>query len=240
MEHSRIEEHNLIDRYVRGTMPAAERAEFEDHFVDCVGCQEQIEIAKSLRQAVRESIAETAGEWSGNDQVLERQRPGSGWRWAALAASASLVLALAAGIVFLLQRQRARTELAGARSELMQQSENARLSLNLPPVVFGLSLSREAAEPRDIALPGEPRWIVFLAEIDASRYSRYRASVIGSRGEEIWKQDGIQPNSPDSIGVAIPSGALHPGTYTLALSGAQPDGSFIAVARFPLRLIAGK
>src|SRR5450631_1620365 len=105
MEHLRIEEHNLIDRYVRGTMPAAERAEFEDHFVDCAGCQEQIEIAKSLRQAVRESVAETG--------AVGRERHWSGWRWAAIAAFACLLIAVVADTVFLLQRQRARSELSG-------------------------------------------------------------------------------------------------------------------------------
>jgi anti-sigma factor RsiW len=231
-EHLRIEEHNLIDRYVRGTMPAAERAEFEDHLVDCAGCQEQIDIARSLRQAVRESVAETG--------VVGRERQWSGWRWAAIAAFACLLIAVTVDAVFLLERQRARSELASARAELAQQAENARLSLERPPVVFGLSLSREAAEPRDITIPREQRWMVFLAEIDATRYSRYRASVIGSRGEEIWKQDGIRPNSPDSISVAIPSVALHPGTFTLVVSGQQPDGSLIPVARFPLRVAAGK
>jgi hypothetical protein len=128
-----------------------------------------------------------------------------------------------------LQRERARSELASAR-----------LSSELAPVVFGLSLSRDAAEPRDITLPGDSRWMIFLAEIDATRYSRFRASVIGSHGNEIWRQDGLRPNSPDSISVAIPSSALYPGTYTLALSGEQPNGSLIPVARFPLRLAAGK
>ncbi len=229
MQHSQIEEQNLIDRYMRGTMPAAERAEFEDHFVDCAECQEQIEIARSLRQAVRESIAETAGGWSAGEPAHERRRPGSGWRWVAIAACAGLLMALGTSTGLLLQRERARSELASAR-----------LSSELAPVVFGLSLSRDAAEPRDITLPSDSRWMVFLAEIDTTRYSRYRASVTGRQGEEIWSQDGIRPNSPDSISVAIPSGALHPGTYTLVVSGAQPDGSLIPVARFPLRLAAGK
>jgi len=224
MQHSQIEEQNLIDRYVRGTMPAAERAEVEAHFVDCAECQEQLDIAKSLRQAIRESSA----GW-GNEQARQRERQASRWRWVAIAACAGLLMALGTSAVLLLQRERARSELAGAR-----------LGPELAPVVFGLSLSRNAAEPRDITLPGDSRWMIFLAEIDATRYLRYRASVIGSQGKEIWRQDGLQPNSPDSISVAIPSSALQPGTYALAVSGVQPDGSSIPVARFLFRLAAGK
>src|SRR5580698_9482737 len=127
MQHSQIEEQNLIDRYVRGTMPAAERAEFEEHFVDCAECQEQIEVAKSLRQAVRESIAESAGGWIAGEPVHERRRPASGWRWVAIAACAGLLMALGTSAVLLLQRERARSVLASAR-----------LSSQLAPVVFGL------------------------------------------------------------------------------------------------------
>ncbi|MGD0299395.1 MAG: zf-HC2 domain-containing protein [Bryobacteraceae bacterium] len=213
MDHSRIEEHNLIDRYVRGTLPADERAEFEEHFVDCAACQEQIEAAKSLRLAVRESVTET--------------RASSGWRWTAIAACACLGIALAASSMFLFERQSARSELASLRS-----------SLDRAPVVFGLSLSRDASEPRAVTIPAEPRWMVFLAEIDATRYSRYRAALIGGRGEETWSKEGIEANSPDSISVAVPSAALHPGAFTLVVSGTQSDGSFITVARFPLHLAA--
>jgi hypothetical protein len=105
-------------------------------------------------------------------------------------------------------------------------------------VVFGLSLSRDASEPRAVTIPAEPRWMVFLAEIDATRYSRYRAALIGGRGEETWSKEGIEANSPDSISVAVPSAALHPGAFTLVVSGTQSDGSFITVARFPLHLAA--
>jgi anti-sigma factor RsiW len=226
MDHLRIDERNLIDRYVRGAMPAAERAEFEEHFVECAACQEQIEFAKSFRQAVRESVVESVGP------AREQRRPGFGWRWAAIACAAGLMIALAASTALLFERQRGRSELAGVRSELA--------SLQRAPVVFGLSLSRDASRPQTITLPGEPRWMVFVAEIDTTRYARYRASVTGSRGEEIWSQDAIQPNSPDSISVGIPSVKLRPGAYALIVSGAQEDGSRIAVAHFPLLLVASK
>jgi anti-sigma factor RsiW len=60
MEHSFIEEHNQIDSYVRGTMPVAERTAFEEHFLDCPDCLQQLEVARSLREAIRIAIAEMA------------------------------------------------------------------------------------------------------------------------------------------------------------------------------------
>jgi anti-sigma factor RsiW len=60
MEHSLIEEHNLIDRYVRGTMPVAERTIFEEHFLDCPDCLQQLEVARSLRESIQIAGAEMA------------------------------------------------------------------------------------------------------------------------------------------------------------------------------------
>ena len=57
MEHSFIEEHNQIDRYVRGAMPVAERTAFEEHFLDCPDCLQQLEVARSLREAIRMAAA---------------------------------------------------------------------------------------------------------------------------------------------------------------------------------------
>jgi len=226
MDHLQIEERNLIDRYVRGTMPAAEREQFEEHFLECAACQEQIELARSFRLAVRESVVESL------QPAREQRHQRFGWRWAAIACSVGLAIALAGSAVLLRQRTRDRGELAGARSELA--------SLQRPPVVFALSFSRDAAARQTVTLTNEARWMVFVTEIDATRYSRYRAAVIGSTGEEIWSQDSIQPNSPDSISVAIPSSKFRPGAYTLAVSGVQADGSSIAVAHFSMQLVAGK
>jgi anti-sigma factor RsiW len=60
MEHSFIEEHNQIDRYVRGSMPVAERTAFEEHFLDCPDCLQHLEVDRSLREAIRMAVAEMA------------------------------------------------------------------------------------------------------------------------------------------------------------------------------------
>jgi len=60
MQHSFIEEHNQIDRYVRGTMPVTERTAFEEHFLDCPYCLQQLEVARSLREAIRMTVCDMA------------------------------------------------------------------------------------------------------------------------------------------------------------------------------------
>ena len=49
MDHRAIEENQVPDRYLLGSLPAAERAEFEEHYLDCPACLEHLEAAEGLR-----------------------------------------------------------------------------------------------------------------------------------------------------------------------------------------------
>ena len=60
MDHSFIERTDIIDRYVRGTMPPAERSEFEEHYLDCEECLEQLELARSLREGIKVCAAQAS------------------------------------------------------------------------------------------------------------------------------------------------------------------------------------
>ena len=42
MDHSYIAENNLVEYYVRGRMPVEEQMAFEEHFVDCPTCLEEL------------------------------------------------------------------------------------------------------------------------------------------------------------------------------------------------------
>jgi tetratricopeptide (TPR) repeat protein len=49
--HQFIHEAELADRYVAGRMPEAERVAFEDHFVGCAQCQQDLRFASAVRAA---------------------------------------------------------------------------------------------------------------------------------------------------------------------------------------------
>jgi hypothetical protein len=48
MNHDYIKEFNLIDQYVLGKLATDEAEEFEDHFIDCPECVEQLNITRSF------------------------------------------------------------------------------------------------------------------------------------------------------------------------------------------------
>jgi len=45
MEHAYIEEHAVAERYICNTLPEKERAEFEQHLVDCQECMDRLLLA---------------------------------------------------------------------------------------------------------------------------------------------------------------------------------------------------
>jgi len=53
MNHDYIKEFNLIDQYVLGKLATDEAEEFEDHFIDCPECVEQLNITRSFIQDLK-------------------------------------------------------------------------------------------------------------------------------------------------------------------------------------------
>lgn len=121
MDHDYINEHGLVSLYVAGKLPPEERTGFEEHFVDCQQCLEQIELTEDLRSSLKQVAKEDAAQ-AGRPQFdvapkLARA-PWAGliiWRQPRLLAYASLVLVLTLTAVFFTDARYRRSELADAR-----------------------------------------------------------------------------------------------------------------------------
>jgi hypothetical protein len=241
MDHSYIEEHNLVERYVRGTLPATERTAFEEHFLDCPECLDKMEIARSLRKGIRIAAA---------DMVLAPEAAGStlggwlrsffGWRRVAAVAAACLVIASLTGVVLYRQLVHTRNELDRAQLAFVRERENARAVLRDaqqdPLLVYVLNQSRGAGEPKMIELPRSPKWVVLSIEADVSQFSSYGAILQNQNGQVIWRGDVIQPSSPDMIAVPVLSTLLTPGAWTLRLEGRDAAGRHVPMFRFSLQV----
>ncbi|MBW8878633.1 MAG: zf-HC2 domain-containing protein [Acidobacteria bacterium] len=60
MDHAYIEENGLIERYHQGLLPPEEEARFEEHFVACPECTEQLELARGFQRGLKSMVAEDA------------------------------------------------------------------------------------------------------------------------------------------------------------------------------------
>jgi hypothetical protein len=60
MDHAYIESNGLVERYHRGLLPPDEEARFEEHFVGCPECMEQLELARGFQKGLKTLAAEEA------------------------------------------------------------------------------------------------------------------------------------------------------------------------------------
>jgi len=52
MEHAYIEQHAVAERYICNTLPEKERADFEQHLVDCQECMDRLLLAGMFHSSV--------------------------------------------------------------------------------------------------------------------------------------------------------------------------------------------
>jgi hypothetical protein len=120
MNHDYIKEFNLIDQYVLGKLAADEAEEFEDHFIDCPECVEQLNITRSFIKDLK-GLAVQETLLSGNRRAPSTRR----WylqlvplrSWAVIACCCVLVTGVFA---FFAIRRLTQTE-----AELRQAKEDA-------------------------------------------------------------------------------------------------------------------
>src|SRR5260370_13866357 len=141
MDHSYIDEHNIIARYGMGKLSSEECVSFEEHFVDCPQCQEQLETTQDFKQAFKTVTAE--------DAVKPQSVSGSGWL-AGFSWRPALVAVAACAVIFAVPTFFLIRELRLAHAELNQ----ARAAAAAPqhPSAYEPLASAESAKP----LP-EPR-----------------------------------------------------------------------------------
>jgi hypothetical protein len=138
MDHRYIEKNNIADGYVLGKLSAAERARFEEHYIDCQECLDRLEFAevfcRAIGQASEENPAPASAAWgAGIYRYLAQLSP----RWqTALFASLILLFAALLGVVAVqvAENHRLHQEIASASAALRLQSGH-------PPATTGQASS---------------------------------------------------------------------------------------------------
>jgi hypothetical protein len=111
MDHAYIESNGLVELYHRGLLPPDEEARFEEHFVDCPRCTEQLELARGFQRGLKAMAAEDAARTvMGAGLFAWLARRGRLAQWGT--ALAVLLVAAALPVLWLL---------AGGRSERREQ-----------------------------------------------------------------------------------------------------------------------
>jgi predicted HAD superfamily Cof-like phosphohydrolase len=120
MDHDYINEHGVVALYVAGRLSPEERAGFEEHFVDCRQCLEQIEVTGELRDGLRQVAKEDAARagvapLGDAPQVAPALWVGPGSRNPRGLLAYAMVVVVGLGAIFFVDARYRRSEVAEAR-----------------------------------------------------------------------------------------------------------------------------
>jgi hypothetical protein len=129
MNHPDIEERQVIDRYVMGTLPPEEAERFEEHYLSCPQCLDQLALAESMQRGFKRAAGQDVAVLAATQQLalfawLSRL---SRSRQAAVLAMALLVVVVAAvpGGLALRRLGEVDQELSATRRALEQEKERS-------------------------------------------------------------------------------------------------------------------
>lgn len=244
VNHELLRGSQIADRYLMGQLSAAERLEFEEHFLDCSICLADLESLEGLRGGLRElSPRELLAAKTERPALvrLVREHPA-----AALLAAACLAVAVLPPALFFGELRRTRGELESARKSSdeahrekvaltqaleRQRTENASVAgvtSGIAPMaasVFTLNLTRGAGTDvpdNRIVLRKLREWVIFLVDRPAlPAYGRYQVRVSTTDRRPIGDPVAARAASGDMLAVGIPPGLLHAGDFVLSVEGLE-------------------
>ena len=216
MEHPRIDDDKMVDRYLAGELSAEDEARFEEHLFECEGCLEKVQWGEELRRGLQAVAAEDAARATVSLGLLARLRS----RPAQLTGLAALALAFV-GLAFVVLWQQAELVRARADAGFTQPVDDF--------LVVSLGVVRDAGGERVEIRPDPNTEAVLLSlELQTVDADRYRVTLHGA-DEVLWIGEDLEPNLYDTLLVALPSAFLLPKDYritvdALSASGVEPAG----------------
>lgn len=203
MDSNYIEQHLLIDGYLRGTLKEGEIDAFEERLVWDKDLVDELDLAEHLREGLRATA--TAREY-----VAEPQ----GFNLAALVTGVLTVPQYAAAASFALAVMLTAGVLLNPSVNIGGSQGISAMQTDIVPLLAVRSGSVQSINVDQTA------WTVLLVDVMGD-YASYRVAV---RKDEagavpIWVQDGLLPTYPDALAVGMPGNTLDAGSHVLSLEG---------------------
>lgn len=200
-----MEQHLLVDRYIRGKLAEPELDAFEERLVWDKELVDEVELAERLRVGLKDAAAAKADivEKPGFDLVAAVTGL---FAVPQFAAAASFLLAVTLSVGFL----------SSPLVDTGSDSGPGTVQTDIVPL-----FATRSDDVISIAVdPGS--WTVLLVDV-LGDYETYRVTVRRDDpgSDPVWVQGGLLPTYPESLAVGMPGSALAAGRYVLTIEGAR-------------------
>lgn len=257
-------ENELVDSYVRGSLPQAERVLFERNYLASYRHQERVSVARSLLQAADETIvAERTSApvssptswwtsvlaffqfpqliWSGAAAMALLFLIVAGWWYTRNGSDPTEQIAQHSPPVSLPTPSVAPTSpqpIAPSTPTLALPSSPSPSARPVMPTVLAFTLGgalRDTGKIQPLPLPPGTKQVRLRLTLDANEYARYQVKLRTVSGSEVFAQSSLQPIGKAII-VTIPADKLANGDYSLKLLGNSPSGDAEDITTYLLRV----
>lgn len=200
-----MEQHLLVDRYIRGKLAEPELDAFEERLVWDKELVDEVELAERLRVGLKDAAAAKADivEKPGFDLVAAVTGL---FAVPQFAAAASFLLAVTLSVGFL----------SSPLVDTGSDSGPGTVQTDIVPL-----FATRSDDVISIAVdPGS--WTVLLVDV-LGDYETYRVTVRRDDpgSDPVWVQGSLLPTYPESLAVGMPGSALAAGRYVLTIEGAR-------------------
>ena len=249
MDHQQAVELQLAAKYVLGELPAVQRDEYEDHYVDCPECAKEVHAAAAFADTAREVFRQEAQ--GGRAQRAQGQLRGGWFAWLrpVVVVPALVVLLLIIAyqntITIPLAKKAAGSEVAFQNPTGPNPSDKAAMQASLSQgaassepagmkaVLVGVAFPLHALGGRrgeDAGTTGTSRGDQiqvqpgenFALRLDFTPnpvFDSYAGKLADASGHEVFRLTVPGSTTNKTVQLAIPAGLLKPGTYSLTFAG---------------------
>jgi hypothetical protein len=217
MDHETVAPNRVVERYLLGELPPAERDAFEAHYFDCEACATEVMAATEFMNATRAALAIAGGSPERAGKAAEVITPARrGWRSRITrAALTSPVSAAAAGILLVAVAYQGLVTQPGLERELE--------IWETPRAVPAQALLRPQTRGKPATVTLDPASPAIAFELEAptggGAGTSYQLEVRRADGKVVLPAFPLRaPPDGDPVSVILPRRRLGPGSFVLVLT----------------------
>jgi len=213
MDRHYVNEHQIVDRYLRDELTAEEQAEFEAFYLSDQETLAELELAEKLQAGLQAGAAQGLLPPAVRPNRFVRIITSPQW-----AAAASVLLAVT--LVF---------------SGFQYSRQQAVPDFSTPQLVP--IYATRGPDVVEVPRGQEGAWVVLLVDPGFEPYDDYRAKITATPSRAVvWEAQDLEPGYEELLAIGVAGSVLQPGDYVIHIEARSGADGFVEISRMPIRV----
>ena len=210
MDHKQAVELQLAAKYVLGELPAVERDEYEDHYIDCPECAKEVHAAATFADTAREVFRQEA-QREERTEIAKGRVQGGWFLWLrpAVAVPALFILLALIGYQNLIRFPRAKSGDSAGKAQ----------TFNSFSLVATNVRAERGGEPVKVQVRKNETFALDFDFLPKRKFDHYLGQLQDEAGRSVFEVVIPAEKENHEVHVLVPNGLGRPGEYNLVIAG---------------------